>query len=173
MITDTDNHFEQYFSAFPKLKEIVSFIQKVSWSEREFGTCSIPNSRAYIHYLRCTHKPWKEGKWETHQKYADLHYILRGEEIIGYANNTRVHPVTNCDEEADVVLYKGNGSRIILHEKEWILLFPQDAHKPAVISKEDCQEESAVKIRKNPDGRALFKLNAFIHVPRERDDKRS
>lgn len=68
--------------------------------------------------------------FEAHKKYIDIHYCISGSEGIGYNDLTRLAPATEYDEENDYLLLSGEYQKVILHEGDFCIVFPEDAHIP-------------------------------------------
>jgi biofilm protein TabA len=69
-------------------------------------------------------------KWESHKHYIDLHYIIKGREMIGIvdtAKATMTKPYT-----PDVINYTAEGRFYIAKPGEFFLFFPNDAHRPSI-----------------------------------------
>ena len=70
--------------------------------------------------------------FEAHKKYIDIHYCISGSEGIGYADVARLTPTTEYDEENDYFLLKGEYQKVVLREGDFCIVFPEDAHIPAM-----------------------------------------
>ena len=71
-----------------------------------------------------------EKSFEAHKKYIDIHYCISGSEGIGYADVATLTPTTEYDEENDYFLLSGDYQKVILHEGDFCIVFPEDAHIP-------------------------------------------
>lgn len=69
-------------------------------------------------------------KFEAHKKYIDIHYCISGSEGIGYNDVSRLTPDTEYDEENDYLLLSGEYQKVVLHEGDFCIVFPEDAHIP-------------------------------------------
>jgi biofilm protein TabA len=72
----------------------------------------------------------EDVKWESHKKYIDLQYIIRGKEIIGVADvaNAKITvPYT-----PDAMNYEVEGKYYLTNQSTFFLFFPQDAHRPTI-----------------------------------------
>jgi YhcH/YjgK/YiaL family protein len=67
---------------------------------------------------------------EAHKKYIDIHYCISGSEGIGYNDVPRLTPTTEYDEENDYLLLSGEYQKVVLHEGDFCIVFPEDAHIP-------------------------------------------
>lgn len=75
----------------------------------------------------------EECKFEAHQRYADVHYVLSGRERIEVAALGELSTVTQYDAEADVSFHEGAARVSFVLEPGWFLVcFPDDAHKPGM-----------------------------------------
>jgi biofilm protein TabA len=69
-------------------------------------------------------------KWESHKHYVDLHYVIKGKEMIGIADTakaTMIKPYT-----PDVINYTAEGKFYVAKPGEFFLFFPNDAHRPDI-----------------------------------------
>ena len=103
------------------------------------GTMALPpenNSRIEVDGLQVvvqhyTTKEFGEKKFEGHRKFIDIQFVLKGREIIYWANTRGLTPVTEYSEERDHLSY-GDGpaySPIRLSDRQFAVFFPGDAHK--------------------------------------------
>jgi YhcH/YjgK/YiaL family protein len=101
-----------------------------------------------------TTKPAAEGRWESHRRYADIQYLIRGRERIG----VRVlHPPTPApdmqietayDDEKDIIFYTGTGDCLTLDAGHFTVFFPQDIHMPSLALEDPAEVKKAViKVR--------------------------
>ena len=72
------------------------------------------------------------AQFESHRKYIDLHYLIRGKEMIGSAAAASLRQVKSYARENDAALYERPGKyrRLILTPGEFVVFFPGQAHMP-------------------------------------------
>lgn len=77
-------------------------------------------------------KKSSEQKLEVHKKYADLHYIIKGADAIGWKSLSDCkNPYKKYDKKKDTAfLNEVPDFNIVLGEGKFALFFPQDAHSP-------------------------------------------
>lgn len=69
------------------------------------------------------------SKFENHQKFIDIHYIVDGEERIGLNSIENLIPNIEYDFENDYQLFDGKAIETVsLQKGEFLLLFPGEAH---------------------------------------------
>jgi YhcH/YjgK/YiaL family protein len=69
---------------------------------------------------------------EAHRRYADIHYIVDGSEVMGVANIDDLES-GEYDRVADYVPMQGNAAFITVRAGTFVIFNPQDAHMPGLI----------------------------------------
>lgn len=80
-----------------------------------------------------TSKPLAEGKFETHDKFFDIQYVISGKERFGVCKREGL-VVTEDHPDRDLTFYQDpalSGS-VILQAGDLIVVAPEDAHKPGL-----------------------------------------
>ena len=67
---------------------------------------------------------------EAHRKYLDIQYIVKGKEVMGWADLAECEPVGEFNETKDVGKYSGEFTYITIPEGYCYVAFPEDAHMP-------------------------------------------
>jgi len=73
--------------------------------------------------------------FESHKKYIDIQYMVKGDEIMDVANLKDLKIIKDYDEKTDFIKYENkcdNISTLIIREKELAIFYPQDAHQPCI-----------------------------------------
>jgi len=85
-----------------------------------------------VYALVCNNQTSNEaGQFETHEKYIDVHVIIKGFEKITYAPIKSLSVVQEYEAEADVAFYTGEDMAICnLREGMFMVLFPDEGHIP-------------------------------------------
>ena len=78
-----------------------------------------------------SHK-WEDGKFETHNKFTDIQLVIKGEEIITFAERNSLNEKIPYNEVKDITYYDDSvrGEDFILREGDFMILEPNDGHKP-------------------------------------------
>ncbi len=82
---------------------------------------------------RYTSFKWDDNKFETHEKYFDVQYVIDGMEYCGVCKRDELGPVAvPYDEANDIEFYEepSHCGRVFLNAGDFIVLAPEDAHKP-------------------------------------------
>ena len=90
MITDTIQNAENYYKLGENFQKGFEFLKNTDLKNLENGKYQIDGENVFVSVQDYTTKPESEGKFEAHKKYADIQFIIKGEEKIGYTN------IQNC-----------------------------------------------------------------------------
>lgn len=91
-------------------------------------------------------KEFKSDKWENHKKYIDIQYVIKGKEKFGITDVKKLQQAGGYNEEKDIEFYQGGECYdvISLSEGEFVILFPQDAHLPALRTLDDEYDDRVI-----------------------------
>ena len=67
---------------------------------------------------------------EAHRKYLDIQYIVKGQEVVGYADLADCTLEGEFNEAKDIGKYSGPFEYITIREGMCYVAFPEDAHMP-------------------------------------------
>ena len=130
---------EKFLPAFNFLKGL----QNKPLSEGKYNI--LENGAVYASvFSYCTCSP-DDLRYEQHQKYIDLHYIISGEEKICWSGCHGIGAEYNAEE--DVAFCKAEppvSSMIHMKPGMFMVLFPDDLHKPKCIVSEPQKVEKVV-----------------------------
>lgn len=92
---------------------------------------ALDGDRVFVKVRPMKTKPLEECSLEAHRHYADIHYVAKGREQIGYANIHQLEQI-GYDEDKDMVKLAGPSDPITLAEGYFMITFPEDAHMPCI-----------------------------------------
>ena len=67
---------------------------------------------------------------EAHRKYLDIQYIVKGKEVMGWADLADCQIQGEFNEEKDIGMYTGDFSFLTVSEGICYVAFPEDVHMP-------------------------------------------
>jgi YhcH/YjgK/YiaL family protein len=132
MIIDQLGNANLYVHINNRLAVALRYLQSMDLSAFENGTYEIEDREIYYSVNEYNTKSINEAKWEAHQKYADIHYIISGAEKMGFSHFEALEVSENYNPEKDVTFLKGTGDYITLKPGSFAIFFPHDAHQPGV-----------------------------------------
>lgn len=112
------------------------------------GKYPIDGNNAYASITYGPSKTFEKSRWESHRKYIDLQYVIKGEEKIGVAPVAGAKVTDPYNEAKDVAHYDSPGTYYIATPKTFFLFFPTEAHRPNILVKGyDKVKKLVIKIR--------------------------
>jgi len=130
MIYDTIENLDKY----PLLEKVKAFLNEHKGQILENGKYVIDEHC----YLAVSEYETGAGKdYEAHREYIDVQMLLNGKEYIFVQDIQKGTPVTQYNQEKDIIFYQvENGVAYALNGKNFLLLDVNDLHKPCVMIKE-------------------------------------
>ena len=133
MIVDTIQNYDRYTAIDDRIAAALKLIvEKGIDLDRDY--VSAPDaSGVYYSVTTYTSKVPSATRFETHNVYMDIQFVAEGSEYIGYcADNTKLQLQTAYDEEKDITFYSGEGQNVLLETGTFMIIFPQEAHRPCI-----------------------------------------
>jgi YhcH/YjgK/YiaL family protein len=127
-------HLAEQAAMSPALRKTVDFLRRAEGQTLPpDGRIEIDGENAYA--LVQSYETLLGDDWvvEGHRRYLDLHYMVTGEEVIGWAASDRVEVTTPYDAVKDTWLGRvptSEVTRVRLAAGQAVLLYPGDAHAP-------------------------------------------
>lgn len=114
------------------LDKAIDFIIDKKYLNANFGKNLIEGKSIYFDYPeKVMTRENKDIESEYHKKYADIHIVLEGEEIIGYTSFEDCVETKAYNSEKDIAFVKGeNQAEVLLNGKNFALFFPEEVHLP-------------------------------------------
>ena len=75
---------------------------------------------------------WDANKFETHEKYFDVQYVIEGTEYCGVCSREGLKVAVPYNEANDITFYDDPElyGKVLLKAGDFIVLGPEDVHKP-------------------------------------------
>jgi YhcH/YjgK/YiaL family protein len=147
MIYDNLKNIRRYEILHPNFSDAFSFLLSENLKILKIGQYQI-NENVYASVSEYFTKPSTELRWETHRKYIDIQYLINGNERIGYSFGNDFVNIEPYNSEKDIAFYHGNGSEIDLGENYFVILFPEEFHKPCILKNHSMQvKKLVIKVR--------------------------
>ncbi|TBL80482.1 DUF386 domain-containing protein [Paenibacillus thalictri] len=108
---------------------------KILKENRTEGRVEINGDQMYVSFMEFDAKPMHDLLAEKHESYIDVHYLIEGEETIGWSSQREdVDAVKAYDSEQDYALYEPASDEVLLHLKPgmYAVFFPNDIHRPGM-----------------------------------------
>ncbi|MFT6141350.1 MAG: biofilm protein TabA [Psychromonas sp.] len=115
------------------------------------GNHVIEENDFWFEMLELSTRPANSKNFEIHKQFIDVHVLIKGQEIMGFANNELT--VTDLSMSAEDVYFgtTQNGQYIELNEGGVAIFYPGEIHKPLCHIEGDAQQvrKAVIKIRQS------------------------
>ena len=119
------NEILKYKSLLPGIEEAVEAVNALP--SLEAATYPLSGGNRFFVAVGTTRAP---DLAEAHRKYMDIQYIVKGQEVMGWAPLDACTPAGEFNVEGDCGMYSGDFQFITITEGNCYVAFPEDAHMP-------------------------------------------
>lgn len=134
MLKDNIKNCEKYYKLNEKFEKAFEFLKTADFSKE--GKIEIDGDNIYASVQSYQTKEPAQCRYEAHRKYIDIQYIVEGKEKIGCIDICDTTDLELYDKEHDVVFLekKGKENILCLMKGNFVIFYPNDAHKPCMKS---------------------------------------
>lgn len=136
MIIDSLENVKHYRSLSERIKKGFEFLEEIDFDTIEAGKYNVEGDDIFAIVSEYDTKNHVDAKPEAHERYLDIQYIVKGEELMGYAPLEDQDIMIPYNADKDVVFYKAETSPIKVSEGMFALFFPDDIHAPSMMINE-------------------------------------
>lgn len=123
----------------------LNYLKSTDFSKVEDGRHEL-NENMYVNVQ--TYQTKDDALFEAHRDYIDIQYIISGEEKIGVTKYSGCTEAIPYDKEKDIEFLNGHGEFYPLLEGEYMILYPEDAHKPSIsLNNQSTVRKAVVKVK--------------------------
>ena len=116
---------KKYAPLLPGIEEAFDAVNALT--DYEAKTYPLSNDNRFFVAVGTTKAP---DVAEAHRKYLDIQYIVKGQEVVGWADLADCTIQGEFNEEKDIGKYTGDFEYITINEGICYVAFPEDAHMP-------------------------------------------
>ena len=98
----------------------------------ENGCHEIDGKRLFVNIVEYTTTTPKQRFWEAHRQYLDLHFMLSGTEQIDLNFIANMEQKAYEEKDDFLPLDGDKNCSVILRDKDFLICFPNDAHRTAI-----------------------------------------
>jgi YhcH/YjgK/YiaL family protein len=135
-----------YYKQKKRWDRAFAFLKDNDLSKMEIRRYDIDGDNLYAPVSEYMSKNEEDAKYEAHQKYIDIQYVITGKELIGVAPMSQKKEITDpYNPEKDVLFLTVDGAKICPAAPDrFFIFFPDDAHRPGVKDGENSQVRKIV-----------------------------
>ena len=132
MIFGNIRHTDEFSFLDEAVKECFAYAAAHNLAQYEPGAHEIDGKRLFVNIVRYTTTTAENRFWEAHRDYLDLHLMLQGTEQIdlNFIANMKQKEYEPANDF--LPLEGGRNSSVILREGDFLICYPNDAHRTAV-----------------------------------------
>ncbi len=133
----------RYDFTAPKFQTAFAFLHREDLAEMPVGWIELDNGvRASVQ--RYVTAPAAEKRFESHEKFFDVQYLIAGDELLGCCGRGDVPSADPYQADNDVTFYDEPkcAGYVLLHGGDFVIFSPEDVHKPG------CAAGAPMEVRK-------------------------
>lgn len=134
MIICNLKNFTKEINNDAKMKKAAEFLLNEDLEKLTPGRISIDSDNIYVKIMNYETIPFEQVRFEAHNKYIDIHYVIIEKEIIWCVDRDKINPVGQYNIEKDVIHGAPKNpediSKIVLSSGDLAVTYPSDAHAP-------------------------------------------
>ena len=123
----------RYDFTAPKFQTAFAFLHRDDLADLPEGWIELDNGvRASVQHYSTS--PAEELKFETHEKFFDIQYLVEGIELLGCCTRAGLKESVPYDPSSDVTFYAdpAQAGSVLLRAQDFVIFAPEDAHKPRI-----------------------------------------
>ena len=129
MIKDNLKCAALYEGVHPLFPAAFAFLKEAMKTPKEVGRYELTGG-AFALVQSYDGKSAELCKIEAHRKFIDIQCVLKGKELFGVADLSTQTLYEDKFEEKDVAFYRGDVDLLTLTDGDFVIVFPEDAHRP-------------------------------------------
>lgn len=135
------------------IKKGLDFLRSHDLVTLATGRYDIDGDNMFAIVAETSTEPTQDRKPEAHHEYADIQYLVSGEEAIQFATFDETNPVcTPYDADKDIYFMDSikHSSQLVLAPKNFVVFYPNQAHTPCCALNEPLSiKKVIIKIHKS------------------------
>lgn len=148
MILDKIENANLYRNVHPGIGKALDYIKSAEFSDLPMGKHEIDGEALFVILKEYPTKKIDGNLLESHLKYIDVQYIVKGIEEMGVTMKAGQKPKKVYDDKDDYMLFDEPYDIITVKEGMFAIFFPDDIHMPDITTNEPSLVKKAVfKVR--------------------------
>jgi YhcH/YjgK/YiaL family protein len=139
-----------YFKNRERWDKAFSFLKSTDLSGLELKRYDIDGDNLYAPVSEYQTKNEEDARYEAHQRYIDIQYVVSGKEMIGVAPMSQKKDVLepyDSTRDIEFLTVSGGENRLAMPDR-FFIFFPEDAHRPGLKDTENSPvRKIVVKVR--------------------------
>ncbi len=132
MILDKLKNSAFYQAVNPLFVVAFDYLQGNDLRQLTAGRYEIQGNDVYALFQEYTTRTRDQARWEAHRDFVDLHFVVQGEETMGFANITDLSSLGDYDAAKDAEHFEGDGIFFTVPAGYFVIFGTEDAHMPCL-----------------------------------------
>lgn len=132
MIYDSLKNLAQYQNVHPNIYRGLTLLRDTDFSQLETGVHYKVDGDDLFFFLQSYESKEVNDTPEAHRKYADIQFLISGEEKVGVGPLQDMTEEVEARPEGDIWFYHGPLEEFTLSGDKFAVFFPGDAHAPSI-----------------------------------------
>lgn len=123
---------ELYYVLCPRFKKAFEWLENNDLASLTPGRHTVDGDDIFVNVSELELRPREQAALEVHNEYIDIQVVIKGTEEFGWSPRSSVNnPRREFDPANDIGFYTDTPEMFYtMHEGEFCILMPQDAHAP-------------------------------------------
>lgn len=109
-----------------------AFLKQNDLNSLAIGKYPIDGDKVFATITENATLDYDKTQWESHKKYIDIQYVIKGEELIGINPVSKSIILKTYDTLKDVINYTAKKKIYVATPASFFIFFPSDAHRPNI-----------------------------------------
>lgn len=132
MIIDQLQNASRYPGLDARILAALRYLEQLDLDTLEAGDTEIDGRNLYMLVRDYKTRLAENGRWEAHRVYADVQYVARGRERMGYAPAVGMRDLDEYNAQKDVWHLTGPGSFVTMNQGDFAIFGPGEVHQPMI-----------------------------------------
>ncbi len=134
MILDRLSNWAMYVEPKSRLGRAMHYLSRDFDPELPDGRYDVDGDNIFALVQSYNTRPVNECRFESHQRYIDIQYMIQGGEGMGWAATPTLEVVNEYDPDKDVAFYEQPEfyTTLEVYQGNFALFYPGDAHQPGM-----------------------------------------
>jgi biofilm protein TabA len=133
MILDTIENRSLYGNISPRLKTGLEYLATINTEKFKEGRVDLDGKNLFVLFQSYETELISSRRYENHDRYIDIQYILEGKEIIRYTGATDLAVAEPYNQDNDIRFFDlAPGTDCVMGPGTFAVFFPLDAHAPKI-----------------------------------------
>lgn len=147
MILDILSRWKLYQWDQEGFKAGFTYLEQVKPDVKD-GKYELNGDRVFAMVQTYDTRPLEVAEFEAHRQYADIQYIIEGDESIYWMPQSELTVTKAYEPDAEMYKFVQPATQLIMTPGRFCVFYPRDAHAPSLVHKAVCKvRKVVVKVR--------------------------